>query len=391
MAPFHAEKPFLSPLFHRMSRKEIETALTFFEIVEFKKGDLILRETETGKDLYLLARGRVDIFKYSTDAAHQLSYLENGDVFGERGFFGEGTRSSSVLAHDDVLLYKLTKTQFDQLFDSHPHVGKQLSENIALMGMDKLSKMNDTALEVIKEKLEEASLRIKLGRFATFVISIASFYILSLSVLTHSVKNVDSSSYIDIPIICISMLILYLRSKFLKIPLAEYGITFKNGIRSLIESTLATLPILGFLTLCKWFLVTQFEAWHGLKVIDFTSTYNMPATAHNPMWILFLVALGYTIASPLQEILMRGFIQGSLTEFLPGKYRKLQANIVATGLFSIAHIQFSTLIAVLLIPFSLFWGYLFMRHKTIVGCSWSHILIGLWALFALDFERILNL
>ena len=93
----------------------------------------------------------------------------------------------------------------------------------------------------------------------------------------------------------------------------------------------------------------------------------------------------YSIGVVLQEIMVRGFIQGSLLHLFKNKRKSLYSNLVATSCFVVFHIQSSYMFALWMIPFSLYWGNLFNKFKNLAGPIISHIIIGCWVLFALNF------
>ena len=84
-------------------------------------------------------------------------------------------------------------------------------------------------------------------------------------------------------------------------------------------------------------------------------------------------------ASPLQEFLVRGILQGTLEEFLIGKYRVLLAILISNLIFSFIHLPLSMFMVALTFFAGLFWGWLYSRQKSILGVSISHFILGIWA------------
>ncbi|MFQ6275716.1 CPBP family intramembrane glutamic endopeptidase [Coxiella burnetii] len=83
----------------------------------------------------------------------------------------------------------------------------------------------------------------------------------------------------------------------------------------------------------------------------------------------------------------RGSLQSSFYHFLTGSVQKRRwyAIIVSNFLFSFTHLHLAYAFAYAVLLPGLFWGWLYSRHKTILGVAVSHILIGIWALFILGF------
>ena len=76
-------------------------------LVEFKKGDIIIKEGKQFKSIYLLLKGTALITKKSNSATIRLSKLTSGEIFGEMSFFSDKPRRTTVVANSDVLVMKM--------------------------------------------------------------------------------------------------------------------------------------------------------------------------------------------------------------------------------------------------------------------------------------------
>jgi hypothetical protein len=99
---------------------------------------------------------------------------------------------------------------------------------------------------------------------------------------------------------------------------------------------------------------------------------------------IYLLELGiYVLLSPVQEFVARGVLQGSLQEFLTGRNGVLKAILISNLIFSTFHLFVSPYFAVAAFLSGIFWGWLYSRHRTLIGVSVSHILVGAWTLYFL--------
>lgn len=75
-------------------------------LLNYKKGDLIVKEGDYGVSIYKVVSGRVKVSKESPDIEITLSVLGQGEVFGEMAFLNKGkeVRSASVRALEDCAL-----------------------------------------------------------------------------------------------------------------------------------------------------------------------------------------------------------------------------------------------------------------------------------------------
>ncbi|HEY5511109.1 MAG TPA: type II CAAX endopeptidase family protein [Prolixibacteraceae bacterium] len=157
-----------------------------------------------------------------------------------------------------------------------------------------------------------------------------------------------------------SAILLIVRSK---LPLSEFGLTLKNWPRAVKESLVATIAAILLGALLKIVLV-RFNLSDNTYIIRLS----------NLEWSFAF----YIIVAPLQEFLGRGVVQGTLQRIVPGKNGGLMAIVLTSLVFGTLHLYISAPFALASIAGSFLWGWLYLRHNTIVGISISHLFIGLW-------------
>jgi small-conductance mechanosensitive channel/CRP-like cAMP-binding protein len=98
----------------------------------FVAGDVISRQGEVADSLYVLARGRVDVFRSASgDEAGgraRLATLEAPACFGEMGLLTGQARTATTVACDEVLCYRLDKPGFDAVVLARPELIVELSK-----------------------------------------------------------------------------------------------------------------------------------------------------------------------------------------------------------------------------------------------------------------------
>jgi hypothetical protein len=104
--------------------------------------------------------------------------------------------------------------------------------------------------------------------------------------------------------------------------------------------------------------------------------------------VLILTSLAYAVFSPIQEFIARGGIQSAFQELLISKHKSLIAIVLANLMFSMTHLHISTVIAIVVFVPGLFWGWLYHRHKTLIGVCVSHIIVGLFAIRVVGFPDL---
>lgn len=81
-----------------------------------KAGEAIFKEGETGKELYVIKSGQVEIRLEN----RLLATLEANDIFGEMALFDSTSRSATAVAKTDVALVPVSKKDFVALVSRAP-------------------------------------------------------------------------------------------------------------------------------------------------------------------------------------------------------------------------------------------------------------------------------
>jgi CRP-like cAMP-binding protein len=88
---------------------------------EFKKGDVIFREGDTGDNVYQIEEGTVSVYVgYGEDDQTLLTDLGKGRFFGEMAAVEDFPRSATVVAKEDVKLLEIRRAEIKDFFKSNP-------------------------------------------------------------------------------------------------------------------------------------------------------------------------------------------------------------------------------------------------------------------------------
>jgi len=98
--------------------------------VDVKQGEEILVEGETGREMYIIEEGRVEIFRRSGAEERSLRVLEAGDFFGEMGLLDDQPRGASARAATDARLLLIDHTTFDQMLRQYPEVSIRIMRSL---------------------------------------------------------------------------------------------------------------------------------------------------------------------------------------------------------------------------------------------------------------------
>lgn len=111
--------PFLSHLGETERKNMLETGALHI----FNAGEMIIREGDEGRSIYVILDGRVKSFiKGHISEELELTILGASQFFGERSFFTGNPSQISVMALDKSLIIEFNYTNMQRLIQKHPPV-----------------------------------------------------------------------------------------------------------------------------------------------------------------------------------------------------------------------------------------------------------------------------
>ncbi|MBF0187999.1 MAG: cyclic nucleotide-binding domain-containing protein [Magnetococcales bacterium] len=129
--------PFFSAFTEEEKRSLVEEQVSCF--ANYDKGGYLTREGEQDRALFILIKGRARVFKRA-DPDHPITTLEPGSVFGEISFLTGQSRTTDIVAIEDLLVFKV----------DDPSI-------LARMDLSLQLKIKDKMIEVLVSRLEHAN------------------------------------------------------------------------------------------------------------------------------------------------------------------------------------------------------------------------------------------
>jgi SulP family sulfate permease len=116
----------------------------------YERGDTVIREGETGRELFIIARGTasVTLKLAGKRRANRLATFSVGTVFGEVALLDEQPRSATVEADEDLVCYVLTDAAFEWLAREHQPIAIKLLKNLGRELSRRLRRANQTIYEM---------------------------------------------------------------------------------------------------------------------------------------------------------------------------------------------------------------------------------------------------
>ncbi len=88
-------------------------------------GEMIIRKGEIGREMYLLARGEVEVLD---DSGKVMKILKDGDFFGEVALLMSTPRMANVRTRTSCDLFVLNKVDFNRILHDHPQFAQGVME-----------------------------------------------------------------------------------------------------------------------------------------------------------------------------------------------------------------------------------------------------------------------
>lgn len=130
----------------------------------FEAGAIIFLEGEPTSGLFLIAQGKVRIFKVSSEGKEQgLHLLGPGDVFNDVAALDGGPNPASAMALEPAVVWVLPREQLMRAVESSPELARAIIEHLAARARYLVTKVEDLSFRSVTARLarlllEQASL-----------------------------------------------------------------------------------------------------------------------------------------------------------------------------------------------------------------------------------------
>ena len=107
-------------LFVEFTDDEVADFIELLDIVEVKKGEVIVKQDDHGDCMFILVDGGARVLHHSGGRDINLASLQPGDFFGELALVDAGVRSADVEAGDDCTLLRITQAAISAAAGVYP-------------------------------------------------------------------------------------------------------------------------------------------------------------------------------------------------------------------------------------------------------------------------------
>lgn len=348
-------------------------------------GAFVFRAGDVADALYVVVRGAAEIVQEDGDTGerHVLVGLGAGAGFGEGPLAEGAVRPASVRVVQACELLCVPHAALRALMAADADLAVRLQRSLAEQAHRNFRALGTLAVQSLQEKLAIAQAHERSEIFVITMLVVLCAYVFVLQVAGQLLHGRFSTSWLSIPGFIVFFLLFFRAARRSGEPIAAYGVTWRGWRRSLAEGLLASLPLFALCIVAKWLLVQWMPAMRGEPV------FALPGNLHTGTAAMAIEAAAYLVFSPFQEFIVRGAMQGSLENFLTGPRRVLKAILVANLMYAMLHLYMSVIFSLMVFIPGLLWGWLYARHRTLVGVTVSHALCGLFCFFVVGFDTLI--
>jgi ATP-binding cassette subfamily B protein len=129
------------PILENLDEAKLAELAPFFATETFQPGREIVRQNDPGDKFYIIARGKVEVWRTEEQSGHtkRVAVLQDGDFFGEITLITGFPRTATVRTLAVCTCISLERGQFNRMMDRFPELRRQLSE-IAVQRLRESSK-----------------------------------------------------------------------------------------------------------------------------------------------------------------------------------------------------------------------------------------------------------
>ncbi|MDZ4083812.1 MAG: cyclic nucleotide-binding domain-containing protein [Bdellovibrionales bacterium] len=127
-----------SYLFRDLSDSEIRFVERCVHVRHYHSGESVFRQGEVGVGMYLVAKGRIEIYVIDSSATSEenreiyVTQLLSGDFFGELSLVEEnGRRTATAVAREEALLIGFFKPDLMEILSRRPAMGTKITLRLA--------------------------------------------------------------------------------------------------------------------------------------------------------------------------------------------------------------------------------------------------------------------
>ncbi len=342
-----------SNLFEGLDQEEISR----LESISVEHDELVDRRVitkgEFHENIFVLIQGKFQVYELEDDVRHVIAILqEPGDCVGGQSLLGRPA-NTNVTAAQGSRYFAIAAAEIKR----EPLLYQKLLNNLSVESFHKLEAANYSLVEQFKEAIVASKILV----MCLSSIGVAMLF-LSFTAWINFQANVLWSWLFVIAVL--PPPVLFIAST--RQPFSDFGVTIKNVKQSVSEGFLLAAFFVGLMSLVAHLLA-------GFTHVSVSQIFG----EHSYLRIGFYM---YFVHCYMQEFFARGVLQTSLIRILGWNGRRNDsaalAILFAALVFSVLHYPLGFPFVLATFISGLLFGYLYQRHKNLLGVSLVHFAMG---------------
>ena len=137
-----------TPLFTDLYDSEIDKILQSCSVMQLQMSDKVFSEGDTGRELFLVLSGKIEIIKKGV----LIATLGKAELFGEMILLYEGVRSTDAFATMPTDLLVMNIESILKVYDKNPRAMSIMMLNLSRLLADRLKRSNEE-VRVLRTKI----------------------------------------------------------------------------------------------------------------------------------------------------------------------------------------------------------------------------------------------
>lgn len=138
-------------VFSSLTDSEIKTIAKSLKLSSAKKGDIICRQGDEGKILYIVKEGKAaGAILLAGGEQKEIVEFSPGDFFGEMSIIENAPRSATCYVKESGFLYKLHKKDFFKIIESNPQIAIKIMYKMLNITTQRLRKTGSLVSDMVR-------------------------------------------------------------------------------------------------------------------------------------------------------------------------------------------------------------------------------------------------
>lgn len=122
-----------TPMFEKLEPSELMEIIHIVDIEQYRAGEIIFSEGDTGDAWYVLYRGAVEVIKQGATGEKKIAQLGPQSCFGEISILDGSPRSATIRTTEESVVFRVPRPAFSKLIADNNLMAYKLLYQMAIL------------------------------------------------------------------------------------------------------------------------------------------------------------------------------------------------------------------------------------------------------------------